>query len=222
MDREAWRAAIHGIAKSRTRLSDWTKLNWSFITLISTSNAVSHGLLEYEWYKLPVWWIMCCGRTKWCLQPWIQYPCMDAAMLHVPIQQFNLHHWNLVFTILLLPVVSEGLQGLHPHQHVLNSFVNLPVAGVEEGMMELQPYCFLYQLVGICRGWTFHWHLSPKPWPPLRVGREGHLHASVYQNWGHLFSLRYFNLLSIPHSMWDLSFLTRDRTHAPCIGSTES
>ena len=27
MDREAWRAAVHGIAKSRTRLSDWTVLN---------------------------------------------------------------------------------------------------------------------------------------------------------------------------------------------------
>ena len=28
MDREAWRAAIHGVAKSRTRPSDWTELNW--------------------------------------------------------------------------------------------------------------------------------------------------------------------------------------------------
>ena len=27
MDREAWRAAIHGVAKSRTRLSNWTELN---------------------------------------------------------------------------------------------------------------------------------------------------------------------------------------------------
>ena len=27
MDREAWPAAIHGVAKSRTRLSDWTELN---------------------------------------------------------------------------------------------------------------------------------------------------------------------------------------------------
>ena len=26
MDREAWRAAIHGVTKSRTRLSDWTEL----------------------------------------------------------------------------------------------------------------------------------------------------------------------------------------------------
>ena len=28
MDREAWRAAVYGIAKSRTKLSDWTELNW--------------------------------------------------------------------------------------------------------------------------------------------------------------------------------------------------
>ena len=28
LDREAWRAVIHGVAKSRIRLSDWTKLNW--------------------------------------------------------------------------------------------------------------------------------------------------------------------------------------------------
>jgi len=27
MDREAWRAAIHGVTKSRTRLSDWSDLN---------------------------------------------------------------------------------------------------------------------------------------------------------------------------------------------------
>ena len=27
MDREAWHAAIHGVAKSRTQLSDWTELN---------------------------------------------------------------------------------------------------------------------------------------------------------------------------------------------------
>ena len=29
MDREAWPAAVHGVSKSPTRLSDWTELNWS-------------------------------------------------------------------------------------------------------------------------------------------------------------------------------------------------
>ena len=29
MDSEAWHAAIHGVTKSRTRLSDWTELNWT-------------------------------------------------------------------------------------------------------------------------------------------------------------------------------------------------
>ena len=29
MDREAWRAAVHGVAKTRTRLSDWTEPGWN-------------------------------------------------------------------------------------------------------------------------------------------------------------------------------------------------
>ena len=32
MDREAWHTAIHGVAKSRTLLSDWTELNWTDVT----------------------------------------------------------------------------------------------------------------------------------------------------------------------------------------------
>ena len=31
INREAWRAAIHGVSKSQTRLSDWTELNWWLI-----------------------------------------------------------------------------------------------------------------------------------------------------------------------------------------------
>ena len=38
MDREAWRAAIHGVAKSRTRLSDWTELNWPMLSVLLLMN----------------------------------------------------------------------------------------------------------------------------------------------------------------------------------------
>ena len=33
MDRVVWRAAVHGVAKSRTRLSDWTELNWLYCSV---------------------------------------------------------------------------------------------------------------------------------------------------------------------------------------------
>ena len=33
IDREAWHAAIHGVAKSQTWLSNWTELNWKFRTI---------------------------------------------------------------------------------------------------------------------------------------------------------------------------------------------
>ena len=35
MEREAWRAAIHRVAKSRTRLSDWSELNWCYFNVFT-------------------------------------------------------------------------------------------------------------------------------------------------------------------------------------------
>ena len=49
MDREAWRAAIHGVAKSQTQLSDWTELNEiyaDFLTRLET--AISHIVIGEE------------------------------------------------------------------------------------------------------------------------------------------------------------------------------
>ena len=34
MDREAWPAAIHGVTKSQTRLSNWTELNWTELSVL--------------------------------------------------------------------------------------------------------------------------------------------------------------------------------------------
>ena len=41
MDREAWRAAVHGVTKSRTRLSDWTEDVWTCSPALPSSG-LSH------------------------------------------------------------------------------------------------------------------------------------------------------------------------------------
>ena len=46
MDREAWCAAIHGVAKRRTRLSDWTELNW--ITIVKEIYQFSQSIAGHE------------------------------------------------------------------------------------------------------------------------------------------------------------------------------
>ena len=52
MDREAWRAAIHGVAKSRTQLSDWTELNWTpiLITHLPATFPSRPDLPSWIWY----------------------------------------------------------------------------------------------------------------------------------------------------------------------------
>ena len=45
MDRAAWRAAIHGVAESRTRLSDWTEL--SGVSLVKDALTGAQGTLDW-------------------------------------------------------------------------------------------------------------------------------------------------------------------------------
>ena len=50
MDREAWRAVIHGVAKSRTRLNNWTELNWCLVW-----RNVYLGLPSICWLFVSMW-----------------------------------------------------------------------------------------------------------------------------------------------------------------------
>ena len=54
MDREAWRAAVHGVTKSWIRLSDWTELNWYSCprTIYWNDFSFSSGLSTYLCWKL--------------------------------------------------------------------------------------------------------------------------------------------------------------------------
>ena len=55
MDREAWRAAIHGVAKSWTWLSDWTELKWTDKVISPQKNSFLGVHLVFLDWVLP-WW----------------------------------------------------------------------------------------------------------------------------------------------------------------------
>ena len=82
MDREAWSAAIHGVAKSWTGLSDWTELNWRHL----------------EKYKNPQFTTHCNSHVK---------PCIHYYEKEIILPVFWKPHWNSSF--LLSPLyISKG------------------------------------------------------------------------------------------------------------------
>ena len=86
MDREAWRATIHGVAKSQTRLSDWTELNWILV------NASFLNFLILIFIHLFIYLAMMgvsCGM--WDLVPWPEMK--PRCTLHWK-RGFPASHWT--------------------------------------------------------------------------------------------------------------------------------
>ena len=103
MDREAWRAANHGVTKSQTQLSDWTELNWKWngmetIVYLNIKHTVGEnaedfnsGEAHYNW--LAMWPLGILHDTTtpvvrlaiWPLEQWWEItpsdPCMDFMIL---------------------------------------------------------------------------------------------------------------------------------------------
>ena len=56
VDREAWCAAVHGVAKSWTQLSDWTELNWCIYTMEYYSAISKNEIMPFvaTWMDLEI------------------------------------------------------------------------------------------------------------------------------------------------------------------------
>ena len=80
MDREAWHAVIHGVAKSQTRLSDWTELNWpqiqnnnkflkSIVVIFYGIVVVVQSVSHVQLFTTP--WTVACQLPCPLLSPWV-------------------------------------------------------------------------------------------------------------------------------------------------------
>ena len=69
MDREAWHAAIHGVAKSWTWLSDWTELNWTeldWIDLFRKDRGTRDQIANIYWIIEKARELMLALEISWC------------------------------------------------------------------------------------------------------------------------------------------------------------
>ena len=80
MYREAWRAVIHGVAKSQTRLSDWTELHW-------TEHALTHIFHCPQWCPLANLYNIFFWSKK-------QWPVFTQRLSHIPAGIISLR-WKL-------------------------------------------------------------------------------------------------------------------------------
>ena len=103
MDRQDWRAVIHGVAKSRTRLSDWTELNWTemmwlkrlwYLLLQSSSQA------EFLPQHYGTWnWSLFAIRG--CLGHWKTFDRFPALCL------LDINSFSLVVTTKVSPEIAK-------------------------------------------------------------------------------------------------------------------
>ena len=99
MDREAWHAVVHGVAKSWTRLSNWTELNWwECKSTLIISCYIIHYTLYHKYICIaqircsPLW----PGITSPCwLSHFLLFQCFFLAVYS--FQLYSLPHTSFLF-----------------------------------------------------------------------------------------------------------------------------
>ena len=130
MDREAWRAVVNGVAKSRTGLSDWTELNYHIVDPL---------YLFYSPQPLSLWWSLL----------YFLYLCVYFCLVWVI-------HLLLVCLFVYILHMSKSIQYLFFSDISFNSIHSVSIHFVSNGKISFfrlssSPLCvYVYVCVYVC------------------------------------------------------------------------
>ena len=121
MDREAWRAAIHGVSKSQTWLRDWTELNWTEKNVFSFTKRIDILNISLKEKNLvtSLWEV---GRQLdvWRCENSLGYFDLTGWSLPLQASEFSvdcIHQTSLSFTISWGLLKLKSIESMMPSNH---------------------------------------------------------------------------------------------------------
>ena len=130
MDREAWRTVIHEVAKSWTRLSNWTELNWTErTTLVKMPHLIHLGLESSERLGPPTHKQADIPKV-WVISRHFPFPsrviCQPVRDYFLNSNVFRHHQWVLIGNSLLRLCLGQGCRFKWAPQVVIIQVIHWP------------------------------------------------------------------------------------------------